>query len=157
MWVNNLLFDGTPETSTDVKLIDYQISQWSSPTVDVLHSIFNSCEPKTIVEEFDAFVEFYYNHLVEALKKLQCQKTAPSLESFLETMGEKVALVVIYITETIALARADTSLNLDLEALTDESPEAVESRRSIFSSPEFIETMTWLMPFLDKRGWLERF
>lgn len=155
MWTNNLLFNNTEADSTEVKLIDFQISQWASPTVDLLHSIFNSCEAQTIGEEFDEFVECYYSALKEALAILKCKRAIPSMEDFVKVMNEKTGIVAVYISETIALSRADTSLNLDLESLTDESQEAIDSRRKIFSNPEFIEAMNWILPFMDKKGFLE--
>lgn len=156
MWVNNLLFNGaSEEDSTDVKFIDYQISEWASPAVDVLHSIFNSCKPQTIVEEFDDLVEFYYSQLSKALQVLKCKVEMPSLEDFVKAMNGKGSVVPVYAAETISLAKADSALKLDLEDLTDPSEEAIQSRREIFSGPEFIETMNLLLPFLDKRGFLE--
>lgn len=155
MWVNNLLFNHTESDSTDVKLIDFQIGQWASPTVDFLYAMFNGCAAQTVVEEFDDMVEFYHGELVKGMKVLKCTTEVPSLEDFVKELNSRGCIAMVYITETLALSKADTKLNLDLESLTDESDEAVESRRQIFSSPEFIDTMNRLLPFMDKKGYLD--
>lgn len=136
-------------------LIDFQISQWASPTVDILYSIFNSCDPKTIVDEFDDMLQCYYTEFTNAMKTLQCTTELPTLEEFTKELDARGSIVCLYISETLALSKADTKLNLDLESLTDDSEEAVNSRREIFSSPEFVDAMNLLLPLMDKRGYLE--
>lgn len=154
-WVNNLLFNGTESDSTDMKLIDFQIAQWSSPACDLIYTIFNSCEPKMLVQEFDALVEFYHAELKRAMCVLQCKAKVPSLEEFNEQLNAKARIQNVYNTETLALCKADSGLNLNLESLVDESDEAIAPRRQVFCSPEYIEAMNFLLPFMDKRGYLD--
>lgn len=154
-WVNNLLFNGTESDSTDVKLIDFQIAQWSSPACDLIYTIFNSCDPKMVVQEFDALVEFYHSELKRAIGVLQCKAQVPSLEQFNEQLNAKARIQNVYNIETLALCKADSGLNLSLESLADESEEAIAPRRKVFCSPEYIETLNLLLPFLDKRGYLD--
>lgn len=156
MWVNNLLFNGNEETSTEMILIDFQISQWTSPIVDLCYMIFTSCQTQVIVDEFDQLVEFYYKELARAMEVLQCKTKIPSQSEFLEHLDEKSAIVCMYVMETLALCKADTSLNLDLESLTDDSEEAIEQRRLLFTTPEYLEALRQLLPFMDKRGYFDK-
>lgn len=153
LWVNNILFK--KDNATDVKFIDFQISQWTSPAIDLIYIFFTSCQPEVIVTEWDNLIKFYYEELSAAMKVLQCKAKVSSFEEFNKDLTRRAVIGVVLITETLALSKADSSLNLGTEALMGDSEEAAELRTKVFSSPEYVATLNLILPFMDKRGFLE--
>lgn len=153
LWVNNILF--RKDDATDVKFIDFQISQWTSPAIDLIYIFFTSCQPEVIVAEWDNLIKFYHEEFTAAMKVLQCQTKVPSLEEFNKDLTRRAIIGVVYITETLATSKADSSLNLGMAALMEDSEEADETKRKIFSSPEYVTALNLILPFMEKRGFLE--
>ena len=90
MWVNNFMlkndFEGKP---TDVKLIDYQMSFWASPAVDLIYFLISSIQDDIKVDQFDNLVAYYHSTLVDSLNKLKYDKEIPTLEELHADILEK--------------------------------------------------------------------
>lgn len=71
-WVNNLLYrcDDDSETPSNVCLIDWQLSQFGSPAIDVACFLFCSLSPELRNEHFDEFINIYHSSLQSTLNKL---------------------------------------------------------------------------------------
>lgn len=71
-WINNLLFryDESPSAPSKVCLIDWQLSEFGSPALDVACYLFCSLGPKLRNEHFDDFIDIYYDSLESTLNKL---------------------------------------------------------------------------------------
>ncbi|XP_020280807.1 uncharacterized protein LOC109853285 [Pseudomyrmex gracilis] len=69
-WTNNMLFkyefqEGAP---CDVRFIDFQLSRYVSPVVDLAHIIFNCCTPETRRKHYDQLINEYHEALSECVK-----------------------------------------------------------------------------------------
>lgn len=71
-WINNLLFryDEAPSTPSKVCLIDWQLSQFASPALDIATYLFCTLSPKLRNEHFEDFINIYYKSLQSTLNKL---------------------------------------------------------------------------------------
>lgn len=154
LWINNLMFHGGIGESSDVKFIDFQISQWSSPVVDLIFILFTSCQAQVIVEEGEDLVKLYHSELVKCLETLKCKKNAPSLEDIQTELKKRGALGVIYMTESLALSKAETGISLSLETLAGDSEESQQARKELFSSKGYVKTVNMLLPYMEKMGYL---
>lgn len=156
LWLNNFLFNATDDaSSTDVKFIDYQICQWTSPASDLLLLLFTSCGPETIVKELDNLIEFYHRELEKDMIILQCQRNPPSLGELKREVDRRGAIATIVVSEALAMGKADTGHGLDLSSWTLRTPEAAEMRMKIYSNPEYVEALNILLPYLEEKGYLE--
>lgn len=80
LWTNNSLYSYDANGNvTDVQFIDYQMSMWSSPAIDLTYLIFTSAAPELKVKEFDYFIQFYHTELVASFKRLGYKKKIPTL------------------------------------------------------------------------------
>lgn len=72
LWINNLLYrcDDTSSTPSTVCLIDWQLSQFGSPAIDLACFLFCSLSPTLRNKHFDQFLNIYYSNLVATLTKL---------------------------------------------------------------------------------------
>ena len=81
MWVNNFMFCYDEEEKIkDVRIIDYQISFYGSPVLD-LHKFFISSLKQDIrIKEISNLLRFYYDNLVENLEILEYDKPIPTMK-----------------------------------------------------------------------------
>lgn len=71
-WINNLLYRCANESKTpsNVCLIDWQLSQFGSPAIDVACFLFCSLSPELRNDHFDDFITIYYSNFQTTLNKL---------------------------------------------------------------------------------------
>ncbi|EDW95216.1 uncharacterized protein LOC6534832 [Drosophila yakuba] len=64
-WNNNILYRHEPNSDQPVeaKLIDFQMSRYAPPVLDIVHYLFACTEKELRDEHFPAFMEAYYNTL----------------------------------------------------------------------------------------------
>ncbi|EDV52476.1 uncharacterized protein LOC6545752 [Drosophila erecta] len=64
-WNNNILYRNEPNSDQPVeaKLIDFQMSRFAPPVLDVVHYLFACTEKQLRDEHFPAFMDAYYNTL----------------------------------------------------------------------------------------------
>lgn len=81
-WVNNIMFRYEEETGEilDTYFVDYQIPRYTSPVQDLLYFILSSVQYEIKLQEFDYFIAFYHQQLVENLQLLKYPKKIPSLK-----------------------------------------------------------------------------
>lgn len=86
LWCPNLMMktqNGSAENPFEnIIFIDFQFAYWSTSTTD-LHFFFNtSMNDKYRPHQFEELVRFYYEHLVNSLKKLNYKQHVPDWEEF---------------------------------------------------------------------------
>lgn len=71
-WINNILFryDDGPSTPSKLCLIDWQLSQFGSPALDISSFLFCTLSPKLRNDHFDDFINCYYKAFQRTLTKL---------------------------------------------------------------------------------------
>lgn len=80
IWTTNVMFHDNEQGELDnVIFIDFQFSVFNSPAID-LHYLFATSTQDNVCQA--EMVQFYHQHLVEALKKLNFKGRIPSLFDF---------------------------------------------------------------------------
>lgn len=81
MWINNSMYkydeDGELE---DCIFVDFQMSFWGSPIIDLQYFILSSAEKKIRIRGMDHFIAHYHQHLVANLDKLHFRGKVPTLK-----------------------------------------------------------------------------
>ncbi|KAH8390824.1 hypothetical protein KR200_007233 [Drosophila serrata] len=90
LWTSNVMFqyDGKGHP-TNAIFIDFQFSVWNSPFIDLHYFFSTSIQEDLRLHHQPALVQFYYNNLVEALKKLRFSGHIPSLFEFQQQFRAK--------------------------------------------------------------------
>uniref|UniRef100_A0A1Q3FRF5 Putative ecdysteroid kinase n=1 Tax=Culex tarsalis TaxID=7177 RepID=A0A1Q3FRF5_CULTA len=63
----------------DILLLDYQISMWGSPAIDIIYSMYNAVNYETRNGHRDELIKFYYDEYVAALNRFGYLKKTPTL------------------------------------------------------------------------------
>ncbi|KAH8379313.1 hypothetical protein KR009_004172 [Drosophila setifemur] len=68
-WNNNILYKDEPTTGKPVeaKLIDFQMSRYAPPVLDIVHYLYTCTEKQLRDEHFDSFMNAYYDTLGQKL------------------------------------------------------------------------------------------
>lgn len=73
LWNNNVMYQNDEKDEpSKLMFIDWQLSQFGSPTLDVAHYIFCSLDEDIRSKHYHDFVGCYYNSLSQTLKKFGC-------------------------------------------------------------------------------------
>ena len=91
-----LKFDENEKSIENVIFIDFQISCWTSPTVDLHYFFNNSLQESLRPNRFDHLIEFYHENLAENLKRLEYKKQIPTLDEFKQQYKEKAFFGNLY-------------------------------------------------------------
>ncbi|KDR14785.1 uncharacterized protein LOC110834192 isoform X2 [Zootermopsis nevadensis] len=148
LWANNMMFRYSEETGEveEVRFIDFQLSQWTSPTVDLQYFLNSSASPE-IMENVELLTQEYYVSLIEALSLLGYQHLQPQ-ESQLNKEFEKRGLFGVL-----------AAFNIRILALPDpdkvyDFSKPVNNEDTLHFSEAFKESLKKLLPIYDKRGWI---
>lgn len=71
-WNNNMMYrySADKKKPDEMRLIDWQITQWCSPAMDLSHYIFSSTEKELRDEHYDDLLRVYYDSLSELLRRV---------------------------------------------------------------------------------------
>ncbi|PSN36163.1 hypothetical protein C0J52_17000 [Blattella germanica] len=114
LWVNNMMFrynKGNHQVE-DVRFVDYQLSYWSSPAVD-LQYFLTSSPTLELIENQDIFVELYLETLADTLTKLGYDNLHPSMKKLKEQMKyrEDFALMCVLSIRNAVLAEDENIMD----------------------------------------------
>ncbi|GAB0088773.1 LOC111604862 [Sergentomyia squamirostris] len=154
-WTNNAMFkyfNGSPE----VLFVDYQLCIWTSPAIDLLYIIFYACNSDIQITHFDSLIKFYHSELLRALNNLDIPEKAPTLEEVSNAVYCKGFFGATTIINSLPLMKFDPNLNINMEfILNPENEEGLTMRKALFASENLKNAYKLLLPFLDKRGFLD--
>lgn len=130
LWINNLMFN---QDDDEVLFLDYQICQWTPPATNLFYILIANGSARTIIDNWDDLIHIYHSSLVQSLDALKCNTKAPTLSEFHTDLDNAGPLATVYTAEALALTKADPALNLAVDSLTIETPEAEAVRRKLYS------------------------
>ncbi|XP_028981796.1 uncharacterized protein LOC114841103 [Diachasma alloeum] len=152
MWISNIMIredeDGKLQ---ETRFIDYQMSVWSSPAIDLLFFFSIAPEYNIKMTYNDKFLQQYLARLSYTIKKLGCSANAPTLEQLKESMYKRrvhaIMAGVIFHSKSI-------SEDEDFEPL-DDLIQGGGSTFDLLNNPKSRETLEKILPILDERGYLD--
>lgn len=87
LWSTNFMIkpgnkDGIEAPFENLIFIDFQFAFWSSPTIDLYYFLNSSLCDSLRPEHLDEFVQFYFQQMVDYLKRLNFTKRIPTWSEF---------------------------------------------------------------------------
>lgn len=154
LWVNNLLFKYDKGVPVDLVFVDYQMSFYSSPGIDI--NYFLNTSPRLEVRQHsrDELIKSYYLEFSKTLKLLDdASWTTPliSLDEMKQEIGTReffgfMASVGIL---PIVLMDKETAKDANMESLTcDET--AAKMRIAMYNNPIYVQAMKYIVKRFDK-------
>lgn len=137
LWNNNIMYQvHGNQNPAKVSFIDWQLSQFGSPALDVVHYIFCSLDHVIRAKHYDDFVKLYYNSLVRMLKKFGCDDQKLFKLTDLQDQCRKYGGIVL--TAGLILSQimsSDPETTGDMSVIVQqlqECPENVDAFQDVF-------------------------
>ncbi|XP_065354514.1 uncharacterized protein LOC135948985 [Calliphora vicina] len=152
-WSNNVMFqyDAFGKIK-ETYLIDFQMSKYGSPAQDLFYFLLSSTKYEIKIKQFDYFIKFYHDQLVENLKLLNYTKKIPSLTE-LHTMMYKYGIwgfsTVTGVMAAVLLEPTDTA---NLENFIGDSDAGLAFKKLMYSNDRYRKHVEALLPWLKNRG-----
>ncbi|KAK0178832.1 hypothetical protein PV327_007680 [Microctonus hyperodae] len=151
-WINNIMFreNGNGEP-IDVRLIDFQISVWSSPAIDLLFLLSVCPELNIKCEQDDFFIDRYLTILRETMQRLNCKKKSPTVDELKNSLYKRRSFAVksgiIFYSKLVA--------GKDNVETIEDILEKGYSDMAIFRHQDSIKVLKKIVPLMNEKGYLD--
>jgi hypothetical protein len=156
-WVNNMMFHYCPDTgkADDVRFVDFQISRYTSPVLDLLYFIYTSPSEDVRSEYTEFLLEEYHQELRYTLKVLGCEYHKFSIEQLKkEFEGKSFFGLITAMTVLIAVLGEPTEV-FDMENFNEDGSSLdSKSLERPFSGRRYKEAIQKLIPHFENKGLL---
>uniref|UniRef100_A0A6P4EZK5 Uncharacterized protein LOC108045700 n=1 Tax=Drosophila rhopaloa TaxID=1041015 RepID=A0A6P4EZK5_DRORH len=148
-WVNNVMFkfDDAGHVE-DTALLDYQLVKYGSPANDLYYGILSSAEKEIKLSQFDNMVQYYFYHLLDNLKILNCQGTLPQLQDIRDDLKKNGLAAYVVVTRVLPIAM----MNQFEDEVNDRY--ASKMKCAMFTNRKYIQAMKDILPWMEERSLL---
>ncbi|KAL9698130.1 hypothetical protein quinque_001571 [Culex quinquefasciatus] len=147
LWLNNVLWKYDTEGKViDLSLIDYQECFFGSPGIDLNHFLYTSANNDVQRNGFDDLVQIYVTELRSSLRAFKYDATLPTLETIQHEMHKKRDHALVMTTCIVPALIIERTELATPENMLDDSEEALQARREVFTNPKFVEILKFLLP-----------
>ncbi|KDR22625.1 uncharacterized protein LOC110826734 [Zootermopsis nevadensis] len=157
-WTNNIMFRYSSDRDEvlDVKFVDFQISRFTSPALDLQYFMYTSPNEEVRFEHTDDLLNAYHVELRETLHILGCSDVEFTFQQLRKDFEDKAVFGLITSCTLLNLILADPEDAVDLEHLTLEDMRAVEDNpmENGFSGSLYRETFQNILLHFESKGLL---
>ncbi|XP_016932861.4 uncharacterized protein [Drosophila suzukii] len=145
-WVNNVMFKFDDISQVEeTALLDFQVVKYGSPAIDLYYTILSSAEKDIKLNQFDELVQYYFYHLLDNLKVLNCQVTLPQLKDIRDSLSRNGLAAYVVVTRALPIAM--------MNQFEDEVNERYASKMkcAMFTNRKYIQAMKEILPWMEER------
>uniref|UniRef100_A0A182P7B7 CHK domain-containing protein n=1 Tax=Anopheles epiroticus TaxID=199890 RepID=A0A182P7B7_9DIPT len=142
LWPNNVMF-----REDDLRILDFQTAFYGSPVADLLY-FFTTSALELMCDSLEELLQYYHQHLVQALKQMQYYRPIPTYAELLEQMRRRGILLLPSLSEATAMTMYGLTEPSDMAMITSEQPEGVALRQRVYNNPTFTALIDRLLPKL---------
>lgn len=156
-WVNNLMFHYCPATGTvdDVKFVDFQLSRYSSPALDLQYFVYTSPSEDIRSNYTELLLEEYHKELQDTLKILHCEHHEFTIDQLKEEFEEKSLFGLIAAATVLSAVVADPNDVMDLENVKEDGSNMdLKLVEKPLSGRRYKQALEKLIPHFEKKGLL---
>ncbi|KAM8715330.1 hypothetical protein ACLKA7_002394 [Drosophila subpalustris] len=157
LWVNNMLFKyDKAQQLQDLIFIDFQLSIWGSPGIDLNYFFYSSLSLDVLKHKRPQLLKIYHNRLADTLLQLDMGVPVPSYDQLLAEVHrrENYGFFAAYaILPTVSQDKAQTADN-NLENFRD-ADFARQKVEQQFASSRVTETLRYALPHFERAGVLD--
>lgn len=155
-WVNNFMIKYDEENNPiDVLLIDFQMSFWGSPAIDLQYFFISSLQDDIKVDHFDDLIEHYHTELVNNLKMLNYEKPVPSLGELHIDIFEKGYFGATCLMFIMFICKLNSEKEISIDQMFKGGEGSEELMEIIYSNEIYSKACKKWLPFLNRRGFLD--
>lgn len=155
----NMMFKRTDGKLDDIMLLDFQLSVWSTPAVDLIYALYNTVSIDTREEHRDDLITFYHQELVACLNKFGYLRKPPTMHQIqmeilkcghLEFLlaATFVPFMCVEMSEIMEMPAEGEGFEMDF---TD-TDKLAESFRKCYLTPVYVKFITNNLPKFIHKG-----
>ncbi|EDW76265.1 uncharacterized protein Dwil_GK15368 [Drosophila willistoni] len=155
LWVNNILFnyDVVNNRPVDAIFIDFQLSVWGSPGIDINYFFYTSTKLDVLQQRRPQLLKRYHDRLAGTLLGFNMDIPVPSYEQILQEVHRREAYGFFAnygILPTVSQDKAQTADN-NLENFQCEDF-AKQKVKQMFASARLEQTLRYTLPHFERAG-----
>ena len=150
-WINNMMFkENEKGEPVDLLLVDYQMSVYTSPAVDLLYFL-NICPEFAVKYDNDEyFLDQYLATLKETMERIGCKTVPPTMQQLKEAMHKRRAYaimsgIVLYLR---MMANKEDTEDFGQILMTY----CGETKMDVFKNPDAVKLARKMIPVMNRRG-----
>uniref|UniRef100_A0A182J9E2 CHK kinase-like domain-containing protein n=1 Tax=Anopheles atroparvus TaxID=41427 RepID=A0A182J9E2_ANOAO len=153
MWCNNVLFHYNPDSAIDeIVLIDYQLSFWASPAIDLLYFMMTSVNGDLRLPQMDYMIRYYHERLIENLDFLEYTGKRPSLkELHSDVIGHHLFGFMISLS-LLPVCLMEKTDDASMDLMLDQGDAGAAFKLKMYNNPEYVRQMEQLMEYYYNMG-----
>ncbi|XP_058817297.1 uncharacterized protein LOC131680600 [Topomyia yanbarensis] len=151
---NNMLVRLFADTTSvlDALFIDFQLSFWGSPAVDLFYLLYLVCDKETRENHKQELIYYYHQRFTETLRNVGHMGTPPTLFEINSDLLKFGFLEVIIAACFMPFLFADYSA---ASSAIGCSQDAKAYRRQLYNNPQYRELIEPLLPYFLHKGFLD--
>uniref|UniRef100_A0A336LXE6 CSON006815 protein n=1 Tax=Culicoides sonorensis TaxID=179676 RepID=A0A336LXE6_CULSO len=151
LWTSNILFKyDDDKILNDAMLIDFQMSSFGSPVIDLIYFFFTSAKDHIIMDKLDKMLEFYHENLSKNLEEFQFSHIIPSLDKLKIEWTNKYfhAFISAFMFRPFMIYEGKA----DISTIMGTHDEALEFKKKLFSYKPTKNLLQKLLPIFEDNG-----
>lgn len=150
-WVNNMMFQYSDGVVRDVALVDFQISAFNSPSVDLQYFLHTSLTEDVYAHHVTDLLKEYHDHLSEVMNDIGVSADKQvSFEELMEDFEAHSLYAVFAAVAVLPAVRTQEESRFDVEASMNGT--ATENNRAAYASAAYLRMMKHILPRFEERG-----
>lgn len=155
LWIPNLMFKYQEDKLEDIVFLDYQLSYFGSPGVDLNYLFYGSVQEKIRKESMKLLIREYHNELVDTLQKLNYQQKIPSLQDIHVEILKTGFHAVNAGLCLVPISMIPNSEAAEMDVFLSETEAGNNYRRKMFMNPKCTKILKKLLLEFDSVGYLD--
>ncbi|XP_062565527.1 uncharacterized protein LOC134227858 [Armigeres subalbatus] len=152
-WCNNFLFRyGADNTVEEITMVDFQLSVWSSPAIDLHYFIFTSINPTVRMPQLNSIISFYHRNLVDNLQLLGYSKSIPTLKDLHLDYIDKILYGFSSAFSVLPICLMDKTENASIDTMMSEGEAGHTFREKMYGNPAYVNQLEELLPYFYDNG-----
>uniref|UniRef100_A0A182JZS2 CHK domain-containing protein n=1 Tax=Anopheles christyi TaxID=43041 RepID=A0A182JZS2_9DIPT len=158
----NMMFKRTGGKLDDIMLLDFQLSIWGTPAIDLIYAMYNSISIDTREAHRDELINFYHEELTACLTKFGYLRKHPTLLEIHLEMLKCGHLEFLLAATFVPFMCADVSEIMDIpengegfEMDFADIGKMMESFKQCFLNPVYAEFITKNLPKFAHKGLID--
>lgn len=157
LWSNNIMFqqDAISGKTTDAMLVDFQMSSYQSPMLDIIYTFFSSSNVQITEVQWEDLLQFYHRELTQCLHTLGFVGRKPRLTDLHEEMLKKGVFGAVLGMFVLAVRNLKDAEGADMLRFLSDKPEDREYRMEVMLKPECRPGLEFLLRYCDRKGFFD--
>ncbi|XP_068081478.1 uncharacterized protein [Anabrus simplex] len=154
-WCNNMMFKYSNSTPEDMRLVDMQLSHFSSPALDLHYFLYSSASEEVRINHIDSLLQIYHASFTETLSILDCSKYSISLEQLRKIFKDYSFLGFFISTILLPVVILEPENSFDFEGALAKSEGSSGRNANMYENKAYVNAMKRMLPLFEKDGLLD--